>query len=1067
MALNLNVSNSLSQLALKLSKDLQQQQGNVFQPQYIVTQTEGMNNWLKLQIATHNGIAANCVFLTPNDVILRAYFFLGGKHPNMLSPQNLTWLLYRILGEQIFNRRFPAIAAYYNNDGFDRDLKRLALAEKTADLFDQYQIYRPDWIEDWNSSSTEQLSGEKWQEYLWLRSKELLQERLPDKTVVGRYIREALKDEESRKKLQGKIPALNIFGLSITTDFHLGLLFEISNCIDISFHILNPAPPVYWFEDRSEKQLAILMRKGLVDKNENNAGNTLLTSWGRVIQDTFVLLFKNEELLNSFNDVGVVEPETDTLLHKLQNDIFNSAVKQDRNALTLADVKDNSITISSCYTVAREVEVLYNYFVHLVDQKKEALSPRDIVVMVTDIDSYAPYIKAVFKNAPYKFHFTIADESYSNGDTMVAALTAILKMNRQNFKAEEVLQLLDSGFIRKRFSISNLDLVRRVVSAANIRFGMQGNKKDDTVYVSWEYGIKRIMYGICMSGAEEYADNNNDTLFPLDLTEGSESLEVIRFCHFVQVLIDSINERERDRTITEWVDYTERLIRNMVCEPEEEIDEDYIMLQEELKNFNVANDFIDEKIDFNIFTHSLLQSVSGAGRAGSFAGGGITFCSLIPMRSIPFKVVALLGLNFDKFPRKESAASFNLMEKDRRRRGDRNVKENDKHLFLETILSAREYLYLSYIGQSAKDNTPLPPSAMVDELIDYITEGCDEPEKVRPVLVIKHPLHSFSERYNDALPGYYNYLDTKPMLAVKTSDENKVIEPFGFEEISLEGLISFFKNPFKAYYNKVLDIYYEDEDVLLGDTEVFKLDTLQAWSIKPQLVSMDEDEIEVLKKRLVKTGGLPLKNMATVTVDELEEDISKVRELFKECVGGEMEETVTIELAIDNSLLKGNIRNIYGNKLVFVSYSKNENKYLLEAYIRYLVARAFGLEHEVYFISANKEAIYEGTVISKSQAINRLTDLLQLYKTGHEKIITFYPGFKIKPADVDILEEALLQKLVNDVLHNYQYPCDDQYLINEYRNGYFKSVDLVEQFKENGEKLIKPLAELFPGYYEK
>jgi exodeoxyribonuclease V gamma subunit len=1067
MALNLNVSNSLSQLAIKLSDDLQQQRGDVFQPQYIVTQTEGMNNWLKLQIATNNGIAANCVFLTPNDVILRAYFFLGGKHPNMLSPQNLTWLLYKILGEPIFIRRFPVIAAYYNNAGFDKDLKRLALAEKTADLFDQYQIYRPDWIEDWNSASTEQLTGEKWQEYLWLRAKELLQERLPDKTVVGRYIREALKDKENWTKLIEKIPSLHVFGLSITTDFHLGLLFEISKCIDISFHILNPAPPVYWFEDRSEKQLAILMRKGLVDRNENNIGNTLLTSWGRVIQDTFVMLFKNEELLNSFNDVGVHEPLTDTLLHKIQNDIFNSAVKADRNEIYLSDVKDNSITINSCFTIAREVEVLYNYFVHLVDQQKETLSPRDIVVMVTDIDAYAPYIKAVFKNAPYKFHFTIADESYSNGDTMIAALTSILKINRQNFKAEEVLQLLDSGLIRKRFGIANLELVRRIVDAANIRFGMEGNKKDDTVYVSWQYGIKRIMYGICMSGSDEYTDSSNEALFPLDVTEGSESLEVIRFCHFVQVLMDSINERDRDRTITEWVDYTERLIQNMICEPEEEIDEDYVMLQEQLKNFNVANDFIDEKIDFNIFTHSLLQSVSGAGRTGSFAGGGITFCSLIPMRSIPFKVVALLGLNFDKFPRKETAASFNLMEKDKRRRGDRNVKENDKHLFLETVLSAREYLYISYIGQSAKDNTPLPPSAMVDELIDYIEEKCDEPDKLRSLLVIKHPLHSFSERYSNGLPGYYNYFDTKQKSVVDTRNKNKVEEPLTFAEISLEALISFFKHPFKAYYNKVLNIYYEEDEVLLGDTEVFKLDTLQAWSLKPQLVDLEKAGIEDLKNKLVRTGGLPLKNMATVAVDELEAEVTKVRELFKECVGDDAEEKIAVELDIDNSLLKGNITNIYGDKLVYVSYSKNEGKYLLESYIRHLVATACGLEFNLYFISANKEAIFKGTKLSLPEAKQRLEQLIRLYKEGHEKIIAFFPGFKIKPAEVDKLEEKMLEKAVNDVLNNFLFPCDDQYLINEYKSGYFKSADLVEQFKENGEMLIKPLANLYPEYYDK
>lgn len=163
--------------------------------------------------------------------------------------------------------------------------------------------------------------------------------------------------------------------------------------------------------------------------------------------------------------------------------------------------------------------------------------------------------------------------------------------------------------------------------------------------------------------------------------------------------------------------------------------------------------------------------------------------------------------------------------------------------------------------------------------------------------------------------------------------------------------------------------------------------------------------------------------------------------------------------------MKGNIKNIFGNKLVFVSYSKNENKYLLDAYLCYIVARAFGLEHELYFISAGKEAIYKGTAINQKEAAERLRQLVKLYKEGHEKILAFFPGFRIKPADVDILEESILNKAVNDVLHNYQYQCDDQYLTNEYQNGYFKSSDILERFKMNGEKLIKPLAELFPAYF--
>lgn len=1066
MSLHLNISNSLSQLADNLCLDLRSETGNVFQPQFIVTQTEGMNSWLKLQIAANNGIAANCLFVSPNEIIQKIYYFLGGKFPNMLSSQNLSWLLYTILGEKNFISRFTQVASYYDYEGHDKDLKRMALAEKTADLFDQYQIYRPEWIESWNIEKTNELTGDKWQQYLWIRAKELSRQRLPDKTIVGKHIKDALKMPANTEKLKVKLPAIHLFGLSITTDYHLELLFEVSKTINVYFHLVNPAPTVYWFEDRSEKQLAVLRKKGLIDKSETNQGNTLLTSWGSVIQDTFLMLFKNEELLNSFQEVGIAEPLPDSLLHKIQNDIYNGVSKEDRSLISLSDVIDGSIRISSCFTVAREVEVLYNYLVHLVDQKKVALSPRDIVVMATDIDAYAPYIKAVFRNAPYRFHFTIADETFANGDTLVSALIAVLKMNRLNFKAEEVLQLLDSSHVRKRFGISDLEPIRKLVNAANIRFGMEGSTEDDTRFVSWEYGIKRIMYGICISGGEEYNDPEGESLFPLDMVEGSESEQVIRFCHFIQVLMESINERSRSRTIAEWVDYTERLIQNLLFVPEDEVEEDHLLLQQQLAGFNIADEFMDEKVAFDIFTHSLLQSVSRSFRSGSFAGGGITFCSLIPMRSIPFKVVALLGLNFDKFPRKESAVSFNLVENDKRRRGDRNVKENDKHLFLDTLLSANEYLYISYLGQSAKDNTALPPSALVDELIDYIEGACDETEKVRDFLTTKHPLHSFSPKYNQAVPGYYNYLEAKQRGAIKTTQDSKPIEPFDFNEISIEDLIAFFKHPFKAYYNRVLNIYYTRDQVLLNDTEIFDLNSLQKWELKPQLVSKDMLEVNELTDRLVKTGGLPLKNMAGVAINNVENEIRQVRKLFKEYVGKDEHEKIAVEIRIDNSLLKATLNNVYGDKLVLVSYSKNENKYLLEAYIRYLAATAGGKNYKLYFFSANKEAVYEGLPVSQTEAMMRLKELVQLYKKGHDKIIAFFPDFNIKPADVDGLDEIFLNKVFHVFFHSSRNPCDDQYLLNEYHSGYFKSAGIVERYKENAEKLIKPLAAIFPGYFE-
>ena len=715
MALYLKVSNSLANLATGLSGELKAAPTSVFEPHLVVTQTEGMNNWLKLQIADHLGITANVRFLKPNDLIHKLYYLLGGPYTEVLSAQNLNWLLFKLLGERDFNLRFPATASYFSDDGPDKDIKRMALAEKLADLFDQYQIYRPDMIKQWNIAVLSDLDSNDWQQFLWIKARQISENTLPDKTTIGAYILQAIQHPDKQATLATRMPVIHLFGLSITTAYHLQILYGLSSFVDIYFHIVNPAPNTYWFEDRSEKQLALWRKKGSTKFAEGIVGNQLLTSWGKVVQETFGMFFQFEEFLNAYEDVGVVVPPTDNLLHKIQNDIF-SAATDDRNSISGIDITDGSITINSCFTVAREVEVLYNYLVYLVDKKTAKLSPREIVVMVSDIDAYAPYIKAVFKNAPYQFRYTIADESFSEGDNIFQALHSLLLINEENFKAESVMQLLDSSFIRKRFGIKDVTRIRSIVDAANIRFGIEGNKEDETHFVSWRYGISRIMYGICMSGEEEYGEGA-DSFFPLDILEGSNAQELIRFAHFIEVLIASIEKRRGDRSLSEWVVYIEQVLRNLVYEQDDDADENYTTLMEQLSDYNVVNQYMNDEIPFDVFSHSFLKTIDSTSRAGLYANGGITFCSLIPMRSIPFKVVALLGLGYDKFPRKEQAASFNLME-NKRQRGDRNVKENDKHLFLETILSAQQYLYISYVGRNVKDNTNLPPSAVVDELLD-------------------------------------------------------------------------------------------------------------------------------------------------------------------------------------------------------------------------------------------------------------------------------------------------------------------------------------------------------------
>lgn len=1070
MSIQLKVSNSLNSLANELCRQIQTE-NNVFRPVYIVTQTEGMNNWLKHKIAETIGIAANIEFVRPNDMIHKIYQTLGGNYRDSLSAHNLNWLLYGIFQDKNFKEKFPEIAAYYKDTEGNEDLKRMALAEKVADLFDQYQIYRTDVMKKWSDDQdfyTEEWqrirerkydlrslqNSEKWQKVLWQKTRELAGESFPNKTEIGDFIIQFSDDSEKMEWLHTKIPKIYFFGLSLITEYHLQIFEKLAKQIELHFMVQNPAPGDYWFEEKSEKVIEFLKSKAYISQDEISEANPLLPAWGKIISETFLMLFQSDETLNSYDEIELEEPESDSLLHHIQKTIFEN--QKDDISFTTEEIKDESIVVNSCYSPVREVEVLYNYLLHLADEKHQELSARDIVVMVSDIDLYASYIRAVFDNAPVKIKYTIADESFLETDNIANALVEILSLSEQQMTSENLMSLLDFSAIRKRFGITETDKIRNWVKAANIRFGIDGSREDDTDLVSWRNGLKRMMYGLCISGGEEFGEGE-ESFFPLDLIEGFDIMEASKFVYFVEILIESLEERRKKKNISGWVEFLNQNLIRFIGEKEEIDDDDYQLIHRQLEQYNLINELFDEEVSYEVFIHNFLPMLSRVKRSSSFAKGGITFCSLIPMRSIPFKVVALLGMNLNDFPRKDRRLSFDLMELEKRK-GDRNIRENDKHLFLETLLSAGDYLYISYIGQSIKDNSELPPSAMVDELLDFISSRTENPEKTREDFVQKHPLHGFSRKYNSGNPDLYSYLLKNEKSELNLISERETEEMFDFKEIELHRFISFFNNPFKYFYNKVLGIYYDDDELSLPETEVFDLNHLERWGLKNTLLKTEDFDSDSFINKKKKTGSLPLKNMAVVVLEGVAEEIETMKELYQSLTSGFEPESKYIEFELEGTVFSGNINEIYNHQMVRYSISGNENKYRLSAYLEYLLMAASGGEVGLKFISKNEEKIYESKKIEREEAIERLSELLKIFKEGHERIIAFHPDFK-KEKNLDELK--VFKARIEDFFNNFKIPCTDAYLIKEYNTGYFEKDGVFEEYLRCAELLVVPVEELF------
>jgi exodeoxyribonuclease V gamma subunit len=1032
MAIQLRVAASLDILSEELIVDLKNEKTGVFDKQWVVTQTDGINNWLRHQLALQAGIAANLEFTKVNDILKLLYYWLCPDAPVLMDKDRITWALFASLNEDEFKTKFPEIAIYYK----ENETRRALLATEMADLFDQYQIYRQDKIISWNKNEIQEEDDLNWQGFLWSKLKERLGKEYYDRVDVSTRILNQLKEEESRKKVQLKLPCLRFFGLAIVTPYYLELFNVLSEIIDIKFYLLNPSPDQLWMDDLSDKKIAALRnRPDLLELR--STGNELLINWGSILRESYQILLSEDDYVNRYEvvDTPLFLNDPTSLLSCIQSEIYNNIPNASRKPIDDKMLNDGSLQINGCYTPVREIEVLYNYLVE-VFASNTSIGARDIVVMTTDIDTYAPYIKAIFDNAPVSIPYTIADESVSKGNTLFTAIRDILSVDTQTFKAEEVLALLDSSYIRRRFNFNDIAIVRQAVREAGIYFGTGTNDDASELYdqteawmVSWKYGLEKMMYGLCMSSDEEFAGANKP-LIPLDTAEGAGMYDRVRLYHFIQVLKNLLDERLERKTLKQWSEYLGKIMTEMILEEDDE-DEDFprfAHLKDSIMQLDEAA--AGESISYQTFRQVFFDKLEQERRTNRYAGRGVNFCSMLPMRSVPFKVVAILGMDFDKYPRQDSALSFNLIGKEKRP-GDRSVRENDKHLFLESILAAREKLYISYIARDAEKGTDQPPSTLVDELLDYIALKTADVAGFKKSKICIHPLHLFSTKYCEPDSKLApNYLGNSLIQGNQfQNDPNRKDDTSDFSIIPLEQFAHFFNNPIKYYFNKKLGIYYRENDERISDAELFELDNSQKWQVKNDLIQSDLDPDNYIKQEK-QSGKLPLANMGKVLVHDLYNSIQEFSEVLKNLTQGKVQSQLDINYTFDNSKIQGTLP-VYDNNYIYYTVSTSKLKHYIYPWVSYLVAIAQDSAPKLDFTilfnhkedkGKKKEKITPFNIFYSEDLCNFaksiLPDLLKLFKQGHDRIVLFYPPlaplcYVLDPpqfesqALIDIYEEEL------------------------------------------------------------
>ncbi len=1035
MAIQLYLSKDLNSLVKKLAEKTNR--GN-FNHNHIVVQTKGLRKWVNIKLAEENKISILNKFYTPNSLMEEFFELAGLSLSERYKVRNLVWTIF----DKISQIEEDSIKNYIS----ESEEKKFAISFVLADLFDQYQIYRREMIQKWNAGEQvkDDDSTEKWQKDLWNLIKEDIGEA--DRVeLLERLKQEFETNNELKDKIIEKFGELHIFGFSFFTPYHLEILLNhVAEFIDVNLYLFNPAPDVWWYDLMSEKKILSaekrkLFYKHLSKSNEHfEEGNRLLTNLGTVAKETMIQIFQNSTD-DIFNNLEVLPPQTisnnKSLLSEIQNAV--SVAEKQNIKLTESTITDGSIIISGSYNKLREVEALYNY---ILARLEEGIKPHEILVAVTDIDEYTPYIKAVFDNYSPKSHqneglkvpYAIADLSYKTERNLISVFKSILDLTEENFTVEFVLNLLEYEPVRRKYGVEDLQALSRIVLESGILNGLKGDKKNDTRLISWEYGLKRLALSYAMTGDEIYGFDGDEFLL-MPTVEGSVAADVLRFIALSQDLITFLKGIHGIKTLEGWADFAEKSVLTIFDISDAEIrNEDQIITRiGELKNayggevsFDTFRLALDKILDLDNF------------RGSNFINGKVTFSSLVPMRSIPFKVICGLGLNAEKFPRIGRKTSFDLIKREKKL-GDRDEKETDRYLFLETIMSAEEKLYLSYISRDIRTNEEKPVSSAVEELISFIEDNVDNNKlrkKVRDLLFVQHPLHLFSGKYQKDDSRLFNYIDLQKEPEIR-KDELGEIDPDPIDTFWLGDVISFYKDRETWFRKRILGVYEEVDGDVFNAEEKLDIDNLDNFilykAIFENLIKETNDS-ETLKLAEKLQKHLPLSLAGDKVYETIAADIEQIAMQIKPTVKEAVNKEFLVEY--DKELrFAGVLENIFDKDIILIDTSSTYYKSVFKMFIyAYLLQ-----EKEIYdggieriklaYKGKIKKKIYKGIYTLNLDSEN-LRTALKIGKEILDIFITHYKNrkvpvlFDIKEKFVDCktdgLEDNVINKL-NSAIENY------------------------------------------------
>ncbi len=902
----------------------------------ILVQSNGISQWMKLALAADpqdggTGIAAALDVTLPARFLWQAYRTVLTHVENdphavpATSPfdkSRLIWRLLRLLPELLEREAFAPLKQFLDDDGDLR--KHHQLAERLADLFDQYQVYRADWLDAWGRGEDVLISArgearpldesQRWQPALWralrhdiAEQRRALREDVgsdgidSSRAMVHRRFLEAAQRLTPDDRPPGLPRRVMVFGISSLPQQALEALAAIARCCQVVLCVHNPCQH-YWADIIEHKDLLRANRHrqarkaGMPERLDvlgdgDGEGDLhlhaqpLLAAWGKQGRDYLRLLDEHDDAqayqgLFAADSLRIDLFEShgeDCLLHQLQDDIRElRPLPETREHWPAVDsARDDSLVFHVAHSPQREVEILHDQLLAAFSADP-ALRPRDIIVMVPDIDRYAPHIQAVFgqvpNDDPRHIPYTLSDQGQRHRVALLIALEKLLRLPELRLSVSDLLDLLEVPALRARFGIEedHLPTLQRWIQGAGIRWGLDGRQRQSLDLPggleqnTWTFGLRRLLLGYAVGSA---ADGAWQGIEPFDDIGGLEAQLAGPLAALLETLDRQWRLLREDTDVAGWGARLRELLD--ACFLAEEARDSLVLSQLELA-LQAWQESADEAgltrdLPLSIVREHWLSQVDEQNLSQRFMAGAVNFATLMPMRAIPFQRVCLLGMNDGDYPRSQPPLDFDLMGGDYRP-GDRSRREDDRYLFLEALLSARRQLYVSWVGRSIIDNSERPPSVLVGQLRDHLAAGWRadaEDHDLLDALTTAHPLQPFSRVYFPTrerlaarrVPERRLITYAHEWRAVHTVREgpdqpNDSLDDFEQElPLTLHQLGSFLRDPPKAFFNTRLKVFLEQDDVTSLDHEPFTLDGLENWQLQDRLIQAQRRAIDAGEPR--------------------------------------------------------------------------------------------------------------------------------------------------------------------------------------------------------------------------